>query len=479
MAELTKKKSSMNVLFVYMNPNGIAYVNQAILYLSPMLKKYGHKTGLIDFTFGLSKEEAFQIIKDFSPDIICFSCLSNEFKGAMEFAAEIKKKYNIPLICGGNHVTVAPEDFEKYECLEGICISEGEYALVELVNKMCKGEEYRNTPGFWFRENGKIIRNGIATLVTDLDTLPFPDYDIFNIQKYLLAKDNQLDIKCGRGCPFMCSYCSNSAMQRINKTKYCRKESVKKAVSKMKWLKKKYNVKTFFMMDEIFGLNLDWLRKFSKAYPKEVSVPFETDMRADLCDEEVMKLLKKSMCEKVNIAIESGDEKLRNELLKKNVSNTQIIKAFRLAKEQKIITQSFNMVGLPFETKDQIEKTVNINRMVKPDCIQVSIYSPYKGTELYEFCVKNNLIKSEDYGSYYTSTYLKNPNLTDKEIIKLRKWFPYNVYEGTSKVKAYMLLMREYLIPYYLAFGKKIPPRVNNIIYRLIWHSKVLRFLRK
>ena len=117
--------------------------------------------------------------------MICFSSKSNEFDHAVKIATFLKKKLDIPFFCGGIHPTIYPEDSLR-ECFDGICVGEGEEALSEILEKMEHKEDYSNTRGFWFRRNGKIIKNPLRPLIKNLDILPLFDYDLFDIRKYLL-----------------------------------------------------------------------------------------------------------------------------------------------------------------------------------------------------------------------------------------------------------------------------------------------------
>jgi len=166
--------------------------------------------------------------------------------------------------------------------------------------------------------------------------------------------------------------------------------------------------------------------------------------------------------------------------LKRNMSDEQIINAFRLAKKEGIHTMSFNMVGLPCETREGIQKTIELNKKIDADCIQASIFVPFQGTELYNLCEEKGwLDKEKSTTSYYTGTTTKYPHISQKELLQIRRRFPYECYKDKSRVKASLLLLREYVTPFYLKYGDKMPIFVKKMIYKVIWHSKMFKFLSK
>lgn len=475
--------SKPKILFVYVNPLRIPYLDLGIASLSAYLKERGYETKLIDFTFNLKIRKAISILKKYQPDIVCFNSRSGEFNHIVKIAGILRENHNSLYLCGGIHPTICPEEVIRERCFDGICIGEGELALYSLVQKIEKNEEYKDALGFWFKEGEKILKNNLPKLISDLDKLPIIDYSLFEMDTYLKIRCGQLDYVSARGCPFFCTYCVNHNLMKTYSGLgvYSRRKSPQKIISELKQLIENYQkIKKLKFADEHFIIDKKRLGELAELYIEKVKLPFECDVRADFCDEETIKLLKRMGCDKLNIAIETGDEELRNNLLKKKITDQQIINAFWLAKKYNLHTMAFNMVGFPFETKEQIWKTIKLNKVVRPDSIQVSIFTPFKGTDLYNFCQRENLLLTDKLeSSYYFGNYFKNPYLSSKELNKIYKKFTFYCYKDRSKLKAYILLMRDFSIPYYLKFGKYIPNFAKKIIYFLFWNLKVLKFVSK
>ncbi len=415
----------MHVLFIY--PDiciASGRFHEGIGYLSSVLKTEGHKTSLLHIEKELTKEELCARVDALHPDLIGFSATTNQYPYVQLYSRWIKETHDIPLVCGGIHPTLCPEEVISDNSIDILCMGEGEYPLLELANKLEKGEDVFDIRNLWVKQ-GKVYRNPLRPLIENLDELPFPDRELFDYGSMLKEFShrseglNVAEVMTGRGCPFNCTYCCNHALRKFYQGlgNYTRRRSVDNVLAEIEQLIERYKVNWLIFDDDTFTLQPKWIEEFCEKYRQRFSVPFQCNAFPTTLNGEIIQKLKQAGCERIAIGIESGNEWLRKEVLKRPISNEQIVKAFRSVAEAGIKTYSFNMVGFPHETPEMIEDTIKLNLLLDPDHIQTSIFYPYPGTQLYELCKENDWLGQDRKSSYFAEgTILNLPTLTQEQI---------------------------------------------------------------
>jgi radical SAM superfamily enzyme YgiQ (UPF0313 family) len=229
-----------------------------------------------------------------------------------------------------------------------------------------------------------------------------------------------------RGCPFNCSNCSNHSLRQLypNPGRYVRQRSARNVIAEIDACRSRFSFEAVTFEDDTFTINRHWLAEFCSLYRKEVSLPFRCNVRPETATPENMRMLNEAGCECVSIGVESGDEKIRKSVLRRDMPDSLIIKAFRNAKAAKLKVRSFNMVGLPYETRLSLLRTILLNARLAPHQVQTTIYYPFKGTDLGELCYRNNWVnkgREEKTAVLSNDSVLDLPGLTRREII-LAKW---------------------------------------------------------
>lgn len=434
----------MRILFVFTEINqkmGFLGFQHGLASISATLKANGYnQINLYYMSPKYDIESFLKKMNQFKPDIVGFYCTAEQFRFIKRIISEIRS-YNVFTICGGPHITLHPQCLEEVPGLDAICIGEGEYPMLELVEALEKGKDPTKIRNIWIKKNNKIYKNPCRSFIANLNELPFEDRDLFNFQESIDYYGlSQLRVMLSRGCPFDCTYCSNARLGKAQSGTYVRFRSVDNVINEIKGLRKRYKFMEICFDDEIFMLKKELVDEFCAKYKKEIALPFDFDLRVEFGSKKLLSKLKGAGGRMVIFGIESGNEQIRKKVLKRNMSNEQIIEAFRNAKEVGLKTKAFNMVGLPGESRKLFEDTIRLNALVNPDALTIYVFFPYPGTEAYDICkAKGYLNDSSEIPDNYVSrkdTILRMPNFSRKEILKCSRWFGFNVYKKHSLKKA-------------------------------------------
>lgn len=381
-------------------------------YISAVLKAHNHEVKLfIDervfddeyITFRpLSKifdpkKKIISQLEKYKPDIIGFSVMSAFYQRCCYMAEQIKEKFKVPIIFGGIHPTSVPERVIKNEFVDMICVGEGEYPMLELVNSMEEGQIDYRIKNIWFKKNGRIIANDVRELVDDLDILPMADKEI-----YYSLKPHYADlylINTRRGCEYNCSYCCHSNLRKIyfGKGKYLRSRSVKNVIDELEYAKKKYNIKYVRFWDENFACDITWLRNFSKLYVKNIDIPFKCDLYPENVNEETITILKTTGCHTIELGVQTLSDQINREIFNRHISVQKIEHAIDLIKKERIRLETDNIFGVPGQSRDDLIEFIRFYSKRKVN--QASFYklSYFPNTTITNWGLKNGIINYSDY----------------------------------------------------------------------------------
>ncbi len=365
-----------------------------VMLLSALAKGMGWESDLLILE-GKKWEKWREKIEKFSPEIIACSVMTTEFDSVMEFIKRVKEKFGLFTIMGGPHPTFFPEFFEKFkDFLDVIFVGESEISFPEFLKEYENEKNFKSINGIWFKdESGKIIKNPPAPLVEDLDSLPFADRELMVKGDPLLKNSSFHFFFASRGCPNKCTYCFNHKFNQLFKNcgNLYRRRSPENLISEMKYVREKFGMNFAYIDDDIFTMcSNKWLEEFSSLYKNEVGVPFICNTHVNFIDEEKIKILKDAGCKVVCFGIECGDEKIRREILKRNITDSKILETGKLLRKYgiKFITQ--NILLLPTNEPLRTDfKTLDLNIKCKPDFAISQLFYPLPKTELTEYAIKN------------------------------------------------------------------------------------------
>lgn len=403
--------------------HNLVYEHIGSMYLVAILKKNGHICNT--FIQGQDGDMVKKAIKE-NPDLIAFSCTTGSHKWACKIAKQIKVNSDIKVIMGGPHPTFFPEVINE-PGIDIICRGEGEYAFLELANALREGKNITKIKNIWVKKDGKIYKNELRPLNQNLDNLPFPDRSLY-YGKYSFLKTNpRKTFITTRGCPFGCSFCHNPSLKKLyhRKGKYVRRRSPEKVIKEILEVKATYPMKIVHFSDDHFVLDHKWVKKFLNLYREKVNLPFGCSVRPGSVDDEIVKKLSLAGCERTHFSIETGNERIRNQVLKKGITDEQIIYTARLMKKYKIKFKGYNMIGIPGETLEDAFSTIRFNRMIGTDYPVCTILQPYPKTEIFYRMQREDYMEDFSSPDDFTQSYfrLNQKVKVQREIINLHKFF--------------------------------------------------------
>ncbi|MBI5902149.1 MAG: B12-binding domain-containing radical SAM protein [Deltaproteobacteria bacterium] len=375
----------MKILFVikdveYIDPMGI-------MLLSALAKRMGHTTGLCVLADGDLKKT----VKSFAPDVAAFSAKTGEHKYYIAANDAVKAiSPRIFTVMGGPHTTFFPELITRHP-FDALCVGEGDDAWPELLDAIEKNGPIDKIPNVVTRAN---FKTGVAPVIrprrTALDDLPFLDRELF-YSRTRLGRFPMRSFMAGRGCPYRCTYCFNREYNLLYKGKgpLAVRMSVGRVVEELKELKGRYPTQFIKFYDDIFVLKDDeWLDEFSVRYKKEVGLPFHCLMRANCLTEPVLLKLKKAGLASLSMSIESGNDAIRNSVLKRNMTREQMTGAFSLCSRHGIPTFSNTIFAIPGTSLKEDLESLDFNLECRVTFGEFPLFFPYPGTELARYAVE-------------------------------------------------------------------------------------------
>ncbi len=402
----------------------IDYEPQGIMSMSSMLKEAGHDVQLAI----AAQEDPIEVAKKFQPDVLGYSTMTGSQHYYFELNTALRNSLQKPVksIFGGPHPTFFPEMINQ-NGVDAVCIGEGEGAIVDFANALDNGGIKPDLPNWWFKIDNEIIKNPVRPLVRQLGTLPMPDRELI-YSKHAATRNSPIKhFMASRGCPYSCTYCFNHAWYEIyTKEKRGYQFPVDWVINEVLWVKERYPLEQVVFLDDLFIIFVDWLEEFAEKFPKQVGLPFFANVRSNLLNPEKVALLKKAGANTVSMGIEAGNDRLRNDLLKRKMSRDTIIEAGKMLDDAGINLTSTNILALPTATIEDDFETVRLNAQAKVKYAHAFLFQPYPATELGEFTKDNGHMAGsfEDIGAIaWDSSILVRDEVEKNQMENLQRWF--------------------------------------------------------
>ena len=313
----------MKILFIYPNAGSQLGFPYGIAHMSAVLKEAGHTVELWQLCEDIaplpSRGQFIDRLKQTAPDVVGFSVVTNQWPYAKKLAAWVREATSVPLVCGGIHAMAAPEEILQTGLFDYIFRGEAEEAFLEFAEKIAREENIAEIKNLGLIQNGNIQINPVRPL-PDLKKLPFKDYDIFDFQKIIDAKNGWVGLMASRGCPFSCTYCFNHQMVTqyrkdldcsFRQLNYIRHFDVEQIISEIEYLLSNYkNIKMFIFDDDLFTFYRPYVEEFCQAYKNVCSIPFVVNAHVGFFDEKRARCLSEAGCKIVKFGVESGSGRI-------------------------------------------------------------------------------------------------------------------------------------------------------------------------
>lgn len=356
-----------------------------ILYLASALERNGIAVKIIDaVALSLDLNEITKIIDRENPRLVGISANTIQIRGANQLATKLKEEFGNEIVIGlgGVHETVDPKFVIRFPCFDFGLVGEAEITFPKLVRQVLSGETVK---GIYYGETP-----------SNLDDIPFPARHLINKRHYFMPGEECALILANRGCPFNCIFCSSVALGR--KVRY---RSPANIVNEMEEIADDYN-RNFWFVDDTMTVNRKHtLQLCDEIIRRKLDVTWSCSTRVDMLDRKLLEVMYKAGCKSISLGVESGSERIRRKIIKKNFGNEEIFRVFKLCKEVGIETDCFFMLGFPTETIHEIYQTVKIcTRIDATGVIGVHLTSIMPGSDLFRYAIAEGVVPKNIFDRY-------------------------------------------------------------------------------
>ena len=364
------------------------YPHVGIAYLVSFLEKNSPSTKIKIYDEQADGSQKLTImIKDFKPDLIGITCFSYNYRYFYDLILKIKKITRVPLVLGGPHISAIRKDVLKETKADLAVKGEGEETACELIKELEKKKpDFKKIKGLIWRQKGKIIENEDRALIKNLDSLPFPDYEAFDLKKYTCLREKTLPLITSRGCPYGCNYCS----VRLSMGCLFRPRSPQNVIDEIKfWYRKGF--RKFLINDDCFTVDLKRAERICDLIIKnklKISYELNNGIRVDRVTLGLLRKLKKSGCRFITYGCEAGNEKILK-IIGKGITLNQVKKAVDLTNKAGIKNAVNFIIGHPNENYQTAMDSIKFAKSLPTGYVNFYSLVPYPGTKLFQWVSEN------------------------------------------------------------------------------------------
>lgn len=386
-----------------------------LMYLASIAESCGFEAIIRDYSQGGDFEAD---LKEFQPNYLVANIATPTFQSDM-MAVKLAKEI-LPNICtivkGAPFLTYNTNTIYENPFIDYVIMGEAELTLKDILDGVPNSEIL----GICYRENFQPVKNDKRPFIEDLDILPFPARHLVDNSIYKRPDNGKVQavIKVARGCPFHCFFCLATPVSGAK----VRTRSPENIVAELKECVEKYNIKNFLFWSDIFNFNREWtLELCQKIIESGLKITWSSNTRADTMDDEMAKMMYKSGCRLVSIGVESGSQKMLDNIGKK-ITLDDIRNTVKILKKNKIKIYNYFVIGLPWETEETVEETIKFAIELDSNFISFYTATPLPGTKYFAYAMLNKLVEGNlDFRSAYYEPVVRSEHLSKERIFELHK----------------------------------------------------------
>lgn len=386
-----------------------------LMYLASIAESCGFEAIIRDYSQGGNFEAD---LKEFQPNYLVANIATPTFKSDM-MAVQLAKEI-LPNICtivkGAPFLTYNTNTIYENPFIDYVIMGEAELTLKDILD----GVPNCDILGICYRENFQPVKNDKRPFIDNLDILPFPARHLVDNSIYKRPDNGKVQavIKVARGCPFHCFFCLATPVSGAK----VRTRSPENIVAELKECIEKYNIKNFLFWSDIFNFNREWtLELCQKIIESGLKITWSSNTRADTMDDEMAKMMYKSGCRLVSIGVESGSQKMLDNIGKK-ITLDDIRNTVKILKKNKIKIYNYFVIGLPWETEETVEETIKFAIELDSNFISFYTATPLPGTKYFAYAMLNKLVEGNlDFRSAYYEPVVRSEHLSKERIFELHK----------------------------------------------------------
>lgn len=386
-----------------------------LMYLASIAENCGFEAIIRDYSQGGNFEAD---LKEIQPNYLVANIATPTFKSDM-MAVQLAKEI-VPSICtivkGAPFLTYNTNTIYENPFIDYVIMGEAELTLKDILDGVPDNEIL----GICYRENFQPVKNDKRPFIDNLDILPFPARHLVDNSIYRRPDNGKVQavIKVARGCPFHCFFCLATPVSGAK----VRTRSPENIVAELKECVEKYNIKNFLFWSDIFNFNREWtLELCQKIIESGLKITWSSNTRADTMDDEMAKMMYKSGCRLVSIGVESGSQKMLDNIGKK-ITLDDIRNTVKFLKKNKIKIYNYFVIGLPWETEKTVEETIKFAIELDSNFISFYTATPLPGTKYFAYAMLNKLVDGNlDFRSAYYEPVVRSEHLSKERIFELHK----------------------------------------------------------